>query len=49
MCSRSRIQLILGQVNATEMDRCVFMVSNGSATTAYCAVVAPIGQTGALL
>ena len=45
-----QIQLILGQVNATEMDRYVFMVSNGSATTAYCAVVAPpVGQTGALL
>jgi hypothetical protein len=36
-----QIQLILGQVNATEMDRYVFMASNGSATTTYCAVVAP--------
>ena len=45
-----QIQLILGQVNATEMDRYVFMASIGSATTTYCAVVAPsLGQTGALL
>ncbi len=36
-----QIQLILGQVNATEMDKYVFMASIGSATTTYCAVVAP--------
>jgi len=30
---------ILGQANATEKDRYVFMTSNGSATTAYCAGV----------